>query len=345
MGVHPLQHVVEGRTKPVAPPAAVADLGHPRQLPLDGGAVEIGGVPGVVGQLQLFQAVQALGEAAGVAALGLGQRLEPLGDLREALLAGGPGHARIHLRVLVGLSLDGRLEVLFRIAESDVGSRIAHGLQEVHVSEGMAGLRLGSVAEEPADLGVSLDVGTAREVHVPTVRLRFGGEGLLKAHYYILCPLSMRYADPSYALTIMAHSSIGTTPILLGLNQDLPRAKADLQEFLSNQSTIENLKFEIARILRMVESPEALKVKKVFTALGEKVKTDIGKKPMLRAIASEFLTHFMDAGRAGLIQLPDFDFVASHGLTVAIVPAELLEDARRDTAFDCKMKRISFTGE
>jgi electron transfer flavoprotein-quinone oxidoreductase len=128
----------------------------------------------------------------------------------------------------------------------------------------------------------------------------FGGQGLLKAHYYILCPLSMRYADPSYALTIMAHSSIGTTPILLGLNQDLPRAKEDLQQFLSDQSQIENLKSEIQRILRMLESPEALKVKKVFTALGEKVKTDIGKKPMLRAIASEFLTHFMDAGRAGL---------------------------------------------
>jgi len=128
----------------------------------------------------------------------------------------------------------------------------------------------------------------------------FGGEALLKAHYYILCPLSMRYADPSYALTIMAHSSIGTTPILLGLNQDLPRAKADLQEFLANPSAIANLKSEISRILRMLDSPEALKVKKVFTALGEKVKNEIGKKPMLRAIAAEFLAHFMDAGRAGL---------------------------------------------
>ncbi|HXI85780.1 MAG TPA: acyl-CoA dehydrogenase family protein [Verrucomicrobiae bacterium] len=134
-------------------------------------------------------------------------------------------------------------------------------------------------------------------MYIPT---EFGGQGLLKAHYYILCPLSMRYADPSYALTIMAHSSIGTTPILLGLNQDLPRAKEDLQQFLSDQSQVENLKSEIARILRMLESPEALKVKKVFTALGEQVKTNIGKKPMLRAIASEFLAHFMDAGRAGL---------------------------------------------
>ncbi|HUJ11407.1 MAG TPA: acyl-CoA dehydrogenase family protein [Verrucomicrobiae bacterium] len=128
----------------------------------------------------------------------------------------------------------------------------------------------------------------------------FGGEGLLKAHYYILCPLSMRYADPAYALTIMAHSSIGTTPILLGLNQDLPRAKADLQDFLANPSVISNLQSEISRILRMLESPEALKVKKVFTALGEKVKADIGKKPMLRAITADFLMHFMDAGRAGL---------------------------------------------
>ncbi len=128
----------------------------------------------------------------------------------------------------------------------------------------------------------------------------FGGEGLLKAHYYILCPLSMRYADPSYALTIMAHSSIGTTPILLGLYQDIPRAKADLQAFLSDHSAIQNPKSKIQNILRMLDSPAALKVKEAFTALGERVKADIGKKPMLRAIASDFLQHFMDAGRAGL---------------------------------------------
>jgi len=74
-------------------------------------------------------------------------------------------------------------------------------------------------------------------MYIPT---EFGGQGLLKAHYYILCPLSMRYADPSYALTIMAHSSIGTTPILLGLNQDLPRAKED-----SNSSSRTNPKSRI----------------------------------------------------------------------------------------------------
>ena len=56
--------------------------------------------------------LEALGEAAGVALLGAGQRLEPLGDLLEALVAGGLGEARVHLGVLVGLAGDGRLEVV-----------------------------------------------------------------------------------------------------------------------------------------------------------------------------------------------------------------------------------------
>src|SRR5262245_66059793 len=44
----------------------------------------------------------------------------------------------------------------------------------------VAGLRLGRVAEEAADVGVALDVRLAREVEVAAVRLRFAGEGLLQ---------------------------------------------------------------------------------------------------------------------------------------------------------------------
>src|SRR5689334_21759490 len=60
----------------------------------------------MTGGLQLFEALEALREAPGVAALGLGQGLEPVGDLGEALLARGLGHSRVHLRVLVGLAFD-----------------------------------------------------------------------------------------------------------------------------------------------------------------------------------------------------------------------------------------------
>src|SRR5436190_673715 len=117
-GVKRLAQLLNGAAaEPSAPTASTFPSHASCRLTPSAGAFEIGGVPGVVGQLQLFQAVQALGETARVAALGLGQRLEPLGDLREALLAGGPGHAGVHLRVLVGLALDGRLEVLLRVAE------------------------------------------------------------------------------------------------------------------------------------------------------------------------------------------------------------------------------------
>src|SRR5688572_14948815 len=55
--------------------------------------------------------LEALLEAPGVRPLGARERLEPLGDLFEALFARGLGEARVHLRVLVGLAGDRRLEV------------------------------------------------------------------------------------------------------------------------------------------------------------------------------------------------------------------------------------------
>ena len=56
-------------------------------------------------------------EATGVALLGASERLEPVGDLVEALFAGGLGEARVHLGVLVGLAGDRRLEVLLGVAD------------------------------------------------------------------------------------------------------------------------------------------------------------------------------------------------------------------------------------
>ena len=48
------------------------------------------------------------------------------------------------------------------------------------MAEGVAGLGLGGVAEEPADLGIALDVGDAGEVEVAAVRLALAGEGVLQ---------------------------------------------------------------------------------------------------------------------------------------------------------------------
>src|SRR6267142_6586312 len=65
--------------------------------------------------------LEALGEAAGVRLLRLGQRLQPFRQLGEALVTRRLGHARVHLGVLVRLARDGRLEVRLRLADGLAG--------------------------------------------------------------------------------------------------------------------------------------------------------------------------------------------------------------------------------
>src|SRR5580658_3756374 len=96
----------------------------------------------------LAERLEALREAPGVALLGPSQRLEPFGDLLEALLAGRLGEAGVHLRVLVRLAGDRRAEVVGRGADGHAGDRVPDLLQEVEVPEGVAGLALGDRAEE-----------------------------------------------------------------------------------------------------------------------------------------------------------------------------------------------------
>src|SRR5882672_9901381 len=128
----------------------------------------------------LAERLQALGEPAGVRFLGLGERLEPLGDLLETLAAGGLRKARVHLGELVGLAVDRGLEVLLGRADRRAGAGIADLLQEIEVPEGVAGLGLGGVPEEAAHVRISLDIGAASEVEVAAVRLRLAGERVLQ---------------------------------------------------------------------------------------------------------------------------------------------------------------------
>src|SRR5690606_23366891 len=64
-----------------------------------------------------IQSVERLLEAVRVRALGLRERLEPVGDLVEALVAGGLRHARVHVGVLVRLAGDRCLQVIGRRAD------------------------------------------------------------------------------------------------------------------------------------------------------------------------------------------------------------------------------------
>src|ERR1700704_2872836 len=81
------------------------------------------------------QALEALGELAGGALLGAGERLQPLRDLLEALVARGLREAGVHLGVLIGLTGDGRVQVVGGRTDGNAGHRVADFGQEVEVPE------------------------------------------------------------------------------------------------------------------------------------------------------------------------------------------------------------------
>src|SRR5215475_13272069 len=101
-----------------------------------------------------------------MALLGLGERLEPVGNLVETLFARGAGHAGIHVGVFVRFARDRRLQILLRRADRLAGRRIADFLEELEMTVGMAGLALGGRAEHRRYVVVALNIGFLREVKI-----------------------------------------------------------------------------------------------------------------------------------------------------------------------------------
>jgi alkylation response protein AidB-like acyl-CoA dehydrogenase/flavin-dependent dehydrogenase/electron transfer flavoprotein alpha/beta subunit/ferredoxin-like protein FixX len=61
-----------------------------------------------------------------------------------------------------------------------------------------------------------------------------GGEERRKIDYYLVTTNAQRLADVGISLAIQANTSIGTTPVLLARNKDLPRAQKELGAFVGN---------------------------------------------------------------------------------------------------------------
>src|SRR3954468_19372850 len=120
--------------------------------------------------------VQGFLETIGMAALRLGERLEPVGDLAEAFVARLLRHAGIHVGVLVGLARHRRLQVVARAPDRQVGGRIADRLQVLEVAVRVSGLAFGGRAEKRGYVVLAFDVGLRGEVQVAAIRLRFTGE-------------------------------------------------------------------------------------------------------------------------------------------------------------------------
>ena len=176
---------------------------------------------------------------------------------------------------------------------------------------------------------------------------RLGGEGASKAEYYILCDLIGRYGDAALSLAIMGNTSIGTTPTLIGLYQDLPRAIADLRRVRDHPDVLGDIRDGLDRLLEMLKRPRATAIAAAMTEVGALVKERVAGSMVLKYIGGGFLRAFQAASEAQ--RQGDLEDLSTHiaractlidGLLIAI-EQRFDELPRRQRAHEDFLKTIS----
>lgn len=133
-----------------------------------------------------------------------------------------------------------------------------------------------------------------------TIPAELGGEGRPKADYYHLCLIAKRLGDVSFTLTIQANTSIGTSPILIGLEQDLPAAERELAEALEQPGKVEDLRRRLARVIALLDGLDPRGAEDEFRALAGLAARTVGRGRVLKkAVFGGFLDRLEAAGKAG----------------------------------------------
>jgi alkylation response protein AidB-like acyl-CoA dehydrogenase/ferredoxin-like protein FixX len=149
-----------------------------------------------------------------------------------------------------------------------------------------------------------------------------GGTGSLKAEYYAMIAASIRRGDMAQALTIQVNSSIGTTPILLGLEDDLPRAAKETAAFLADEAGRAKLAADMRELRRSLGNP-GKDLSDKTKALAGAIIGLLSKNAAVRSVAAEFQAAFEKALNAGKA----FDLAAAaKGMDEAIPAWEALPD-------------------
>ncbi len=137
----------------------------------------------------------------------------------------------------------------------------------------------------------------AFKVLLPT---EYGGQGRTKADYYNLCMIAKRIADVSHTLTIQANYSIGTTPMILGLDEVI-RAEEELQGAVDQADAVAGIAAGIRKLLAGMERPDFEALKSGYIELDKQVRGAIGKSRILKKVVfGKFMSAWGKAGMAGL---------------------------------------------
>jgi len=124
-----------------------------------------------------------------------------------------------------------------------------------------------------------------------------GGEGERKIDYYLLITNAQRLVDVGVSLTIQASTSIGTTPILLARDKDLPKAQKDLAPFLGDPSLQRDVRKRLEKLVEMLPaSPK--RAEPAYKELNKRLEQSVLAQTVLRTLFHRFVLSWQQAGRA-----------------------------------------------
>src|SRR5437868_11831589 len=93
-----------------------------------------------------------------------------------------------------------------------------------------------------------------------------GGEGRSKADYYLVTTNAQRLVDVAISLTIQANTSIGTSPVLLARDKDLPKAQKDLAPFVGDTALQVEVRQQLEELVKLLDPGRPAEPKRIDQA-------------------------------------------------------------------------------
>src|SRR5262249_31042095 len=106
--------------------------------------------------------------------------------------------------------------------------------------------------------------------------------------------------DVAVSLTIQANTSIGTTPVLLARDKDLPKAQKDLGPFVGDTSLQHEIQDGLQKLLTVLDRADPQKIEPAYRALHQRLSETVFARTVLKTLAHHFVESWQQAGRAGL---------------------------------------------
>jgi electron transfer flavoprotein-quinone oxidoreductase len=150
---------------------------------------------------------------------------------------------------------------------------------------------------DPADLDFCREHGFFRMPIPPAL----GGDGRRKVDYYLVTTAAQRLADVAISLTIQANTSIGTTPVLLARDKDVPKAQKELGAFIGDVALQQDVEHRLQKLLGQLAGANPRPVDQAYRELHQRLDEAVFRCSVLKGLSPRFADSWQKAGRAGQV--------------------------------------------